>query len=93
MSTMITLWDLVGPLGEDGKPTGPVRSEVNTVLAREAMHREPKRYAYQLPKGMSPGPAEMERLNRQAEFEGQLKGMPDPHFPAVAGPEFGRQSR
>jgi len=92
MSTMTTLWDLVGPVGDDGKPRGPVRTEVNTVLAKEAMGRDPKRYAQDLPKGASPGPAEADRLERQAQLERELKGdLPDPHFPqALPGPDFGR---
>jgi len=88
MTTMTYLWDLVGPLNEKGEPTGPVKSEINTILAREAMVRDPKRYVQALPKGMSPGPAETERLERIQRLEAELKGDgPDPHFPSYT---FGR---
>jgi len=91
MSTMTQLWDLIGPLDKEGKPLGPVRTEVNTILAREAIARDPKRYTFSLPKGASPGPAEAERLARQAQLEAELKGdMPDPHFPTYT---FGREPR
>ncbi len=84
MVEMVPVWDLFGPKDPDGQPTGPVKLQMNTILAREAMRRDKDRYVLELPKNVLPGKAEREREERESALKAELDAerMPDPHFPA-----------
>ncbi len=92
MVEMVPIWDLFGPKDMDGQPTGPVKLQMNTILAREALRRDKDRYVLELPKNVVPGRAEREREEREAAIKAELDAerMPDPHFPA---PTAGRSRK
>lgn len=81
MVLMVKLWDLFGPSDTLGQPTGPIELQFNSVLAKEALQRDPARFVVELPKNINPGRADKERkkqeADRQAEFDAEL---PDPHY-------------
>jgi hypothetical protein len=83
MVEYVNVWDLFGPSDKDGQPLGPVEINMNTVLAKEAMARDPGRYVLQLPKNVQPGKADRERKEREARLKAELEAerLPDPHFP------------
>lgn len=73
----VDLWDLIGqPTGKKDEKTGfeitdgPVKIEFNSILAREALQRDPDRYKIDLPRGVKPGPGQIAFEERQrAEAE------------------------
>lgn len=85
MVEMVAIWDLFGPADREGQPTGPLKLQMNTILAREALRRDGNRYVLELPKNVLPGKAEREREEREAQLKAELDAerMPDPHFPAA----------
>lgn len=67
----VAFWDLIGDLtGEKDAKTGaaltdgPVQIFRTGILAREALSRDPERYVLTLPKGIKPGPAQIEAEER-----------------------------
>lgn len=75
-SLMVRVWDLEAT-------DGPVQMIMRSVNARDALKRDPNRYALKLPRGVKAGPA-------QAEFERKLKEEADEFTAAVArDPVFG----
>lgn len=70
----VDLWDV---LAEDG----PVKLERTTIIAREALQRDPARYKLELPRGTKPGPAQIEAERRAAEIAAEENTEPpDPVF-------------
>lgn len=70
----VELWDVL----VEG---GPVKVEFNLILAREALQRDPKRFKFEMPKGMTPGPlqAEADEYARQKAEEADAEP-PDPIY-------------
>lgn len=70
----VDLWDVVV---EDG----PVKIEFTSILAREAMVRDPARYKLELPRGTKPGPAQTAAEERiAAEIAETNAEAPDPAY-------------
>lgn len=61
---------------------GPIELAMNTVLAREAMTRDPERYVDRLPKGVKPGRADAASREEAARRQAQSAkdASKDPHF-------------
>lgn len=69
----VEFWDM---LAEDG----PVKLERTSILAREAMQRDPERYRLELPRNIKPGPAQIEAERRAAEAAAEDEDPPDPVY-------------
>ena len=75
----VDLWDIVI---EDG----PVKLEFTTILAREALRNDKDRYKLELPRGMKPGPA-------QIEFEEQMAAQQAEADAEPPDPVYGRRNQ
>lgn len=73
----VDLWDVVI---EDG----PVKLEFTSILAREALQRDPKRFCLVLPKGMKPG-----KLQDDADERARLDAQTAAEIEA-SDPAYGR---
>lgn len=73
----VDLWDT-----DDSEHTGgPKKINQTAILAREALQRGGDRYKFELPKGMKPGPAQIEADERLiAEAEEMNAEAPDPAY-------------
>jgi hypothetical protein len=70
----VDLWDVL-------IERGPVRVEFTTLLAREALARDPDRFKFDLPKGVKPGELQLEADERaRADAESDDTEPPDPVY-------------
>lgn len=73
---LVEFWDTSEENG------GPVKLERQAILAREALANDPDRYKLELPRGVKPGPAQIEadeRVRSEAE-ELAREAEADPHY-------------
>lgn len=70
----VDLWDVL-------IENGPVKVEFTTILAREALQRDPGRFKMALPPGTKAGPLQIEADERAAAELAEADAEPaDPHF-------------
>lgn len=70
----VDMWDVI----IDG---GPVKVEFTAILAREALQRDPDRFKFELPRGVQPGPLQVEAEERaRAQSDERDTEAPDPVY-------------